>query len=85
MVLFKFSKILFRIIWSFLAVCIGAIVVKTRDGSSVWLIDSGSHGTKAGLMIVEWLITLVIGLVFGIITAVSINVYTNYRISSSTT
>mgnify|MGYP006928793914 CR=1 FL=1 len=52
MVLFKFSKILFRIIWSFLAVCIGAIVVKTRDGSSVWLIDSGSHGTKAGLMIV---------------------------------
>lgn len=51
MVLFKFSKILFRIIWSFLAVCIGAIVVKTRDGSALGLVDSGAYGTKAGLMI----------------------------------
>lgn len=39
MVLMKFSKILFRIIWSFIGVCIGVIVVKTRSTSDLALLN----------------------------------------------
>jgi hypothetical protein len=83
MVLMKFSKILFRIICSLLSVCVGAIVVTNRDNNSLWLLnDSQFHSTKAGLMIVAWLIGLAIGAVFGIICAIVINCYLNYRIQS---
>jgi hypothetical protein len=34
-VLTKFSKILFRILWSFISVSIGAIVVATRKSSDI--------------------------------------------------
>jgi hypothetical protein len=39
MVLMKFSKILFRIIWSFIGVCIGAIVAKTRSSTDLPLLN----------------------------------------------
>ncbi len=84
MVLMKFSKILFRIVWSLVSVCVGAIVVTTRDDTGLWLLsDSGKHSTKAGLMIAAWLIGLGIGAVFGVICAVCINGYLSYRLSSS--
>lgn len=84
MVLMKFSKILFRIIWSFLSICIGAIVVTTRDNTSLWLLnDSQTHTTKAGLMVASWLIGLGIGAVFGIICALCINFYLNHRLNAS--
>lgn len=82
MVIFKFSKIIYRIIWSFVGVCIGAMVVKGRDSSSLFLLTSGSHGSKAGLMVAGWIIVLIIGVIFGLVTAVAINVYLNYRLSS---
>lgn len=84
MVLMKFSKILFRIVWSFLSVCIGAIVVTTRDNTSVWLLyDAQTHSTKAGLMVASWLISLCIGVLFGIICSLCINSYLNNRLSAS--
>lgn len=84
MVLMKFSKILFRILWSFLSICIAAIVVATRNNTSLWLLnDSATHSKKAGLMVVSWVISLFIGAIFGIVSAVSINLYLKYRASSN--
>jgi len=80
MILLKFSKILFRILWSFIGVCVGAIVAKTRSSSDLVLLDdSASHATKAGLMVAGWLIIFIISIIFGSITAVSINKYISYR------
>ena len=45
MVLLKFSKIIFRIVWSFVGVCVGAIVLKTRESSSLGILTaSGAYG-----------------------------------------
>jgi hypothetical protein len=82
MVILKFSKIIYRILWSFVGVCIGAMVVKGRDSSSLYLLSSGSHGSKAGLMVAGWIIVLTIGVIFGLLSAVAINIYLNYRLSS---
>ena len=83
-VLIKFSKILFRILWSFISVCIGAIVVQTRSTSGLSLLtDESQYGKKAGLMIAGWIIGLVIALIFGAICATLINTYINYRITAN--
>jgi heme/copper-type cytochrome/quinol oxidase subunit 2 len=84
MVLLKFSKILFRILWSFVGACIGAIVVKTRNGASLALLStSGDYAAKAGYVIALWIIVLLIGLVFGVVASISINFYLKYRLSSN--
>jgi hypothetical protein len=45
MVLLKFSKIIFRTVWSFVGVCVGAIVLKTRESSSLGILTaSGAYG-----------------------------------------
>jgi uncharacterized membrane protein len=76
----KFSKILFRILWSFIGICVGAIVAKSRSSSDLVLLDdSGSHGTKAGLMVAGWFIIFIIAIIIGSIIAASINKYINYR------
>lgn len=83
-VLMKFSKILFRIVWSFVSVSVGAIVVATRKSSEFdILIEESEYGKKAGLMVAGWIIGLIISLIFGGLCAVIINKYVNYRISVS--
>lgn len=85
MVLMKFSKILFRILWSFVSVCIGAIVVKTRSDSAFdLLIDDTEYGKKAGLMVAGWIIGLIIAVVFGGVCSVAINAYISYRTNANT-
>lgn len=85
MVLLKFSKILFRILWSFVGVCVGAIVVKTRGSSNLLLLeDVNAHGTKAGLMIAAWIIVLIIGLITGLLTSLALNQYTSHRLNANT-
>lgn len=84
MVLMKFSKILFRIVLSLLSVCVGAMVVDGREGSALGILnDTDAYSTKAGLMIVGWLIGLVIGAVFGAICAICINCYFSHRVSTT--
>lgn len=84
MVLMKFSKILFRILWSLLSVCVAAIVIATRTNATLWLMnDAATHSKKAGLVVAAWVITLCIGVVFGVVMALLINLYLKYRATST--
>lgn len=83
-VLTKFSKILFRILWSFISVSIGAIVVATRNSSVIGILtEESDYGKKAGLMVAGWIVGLIISLIFGGICAVCINKYISCRITTS--
>ncbi len=80
----KFSRILFRILWSFISVSIGAIVVATRNSSDIDILtEESDYGKKAGLMVAGWIIGLIISLIFGGICAAVINKYISYRITTS--
>lgn len=78
--MFKYSKLLFRIIFSLVGVCIAAIVIATRESNvNVVLLTKGSYSQKAGYTIVGWIIGLIIGIVFGAIISIIINLYLKHR------
>lgn len=74
----KHPRIFARIIYSFLGIIICSIVVAARNGVSPNLL-SNNYSTIAGLEIAAYIIVLIIALVFGAITAVSINAYLGSR------
>ena len=83
-IMMKYSKILFRIIWSFVSVSIGAIVVNSRSSSGFnFLNDTGDYSKKAGYMVAGWIIGLIVSLVFGAICAFFINTYISYRTNAN--
>jgi ammonia channel protein AmtB len=74
----KHPRIFARLIYSFIGIIICSIVVAARDGVSPNLLNN-NYSTIAGLEIAAYIIVLIIALVFGAITAVSINAYLGSR------
>jgi len=68
----NYSKIIYRILWSFLGIIVTSIVVATRSGLTPNLLSS-AYSKTAGMEIVGFLIILIFGLIFGAITGASIN------------
>lgn len=75
-----YSRALFRIILPLLSSIIAAIVVSNRQVSTVLLLDTATYGTNiyvltAGFEIVAYFVTLVIGIVTGILCGLAINLF----------
>jgi hypothetical protein len=75
----KFSKFIFRIIFSFIGVSVASIVIVTRSSKSLALLSTDIYSTRAGLTFAAWFIVLAIAIVFGLIAAMAINFYLNHR------
>jgi hypothetical protein len=74
----NYSKIIYRILWSFLGIVVASIVVATRSDLTPALLSSNYSGT-AGLEIVGFFIILIFGFVFGAITGVLINEFLRFK------
>ena len=81
MIIFRYSKIIWRILLSFVGCCVAAIIVSEREGSTLELLTTNAslYSSKALFIILGWFITLLIGLVFGLICAILINISNSFN------
>lgn len=78
----SYAKIIYRILFSVLGIIIAAIVVATRSGQSPELLSS-TYSSIAGFEMVALIVVICIGAVFGALTAVSINIFLNFKKADS--
>ena len=74
----NYGKIVYRILFSFLGIIVAAIVVSTRSNRNPALL-ADRYSKKAGYEIVAWITVLGVGVVFGLICGVVINVFLSYK------
>jgi len=74
----NYAKIIYRIIFGFIGIIICSVIVAARNNKDPALL-SNSYSQIAGLEMVGFIVVLVFGVIFGAITAVSINVFINVK------
>ena len=70
----NYSKVIFRILFSFIGVIIGSIVIAARNGVNPQLLVC-DYSKKAGFLILGWIIAVAIAAAFGGLTALFIRIF----------
>jgi hypothetical protein len=74
----NYSKIIYRVLFSFIGIIIASIAVATRSNRTPELLNN-SYSLKAGLEIVAFILVAILALIFGGLTALCINIYNASR------
>ncbi len=75
MMMRNYSKIVFRMGFAVIGSIVAAIVVAARNGISPDLLSSDYYSRTAGLEVLAFIVALGLGVVFGLIVGVLINVF----------
>lgn len=83
-VIMHYSRALFRIVITFIGIIITAIVVSTRQSTTVLLLNTDIYGTNiyaktAGLEIVGYIITFIVGLLTGGLCGIVVNLFMRWK------